>query len=225
MTKLSKENNFSYLFFALITMLFSTALLGTLQQEWIRSILDITIFGLLVVGTYSVRTERSWLWAFVAITLVLISFAILHALLPKTLATVLHLSLILFFFVGGFLLSYKQILLVRNVNKNVMLGSIVLYLLLGLIWTIIYLLILLVFPESFNGLEALPWQENFSRVVYYSFVTLTTLGYGDISPKNGIAEFFVYLQTIVGVFYMAIVVSTLVSSRLAQLQKDAPSDG
>jgi len=205
-------------------MLFSTALLGTLQQEWIRTILDVTTFGLFVVGTYSVRTERSWLWAFIAMSLVLIVFTILHALLPKTIATALHLSIILFFFIGGFLLSYKQILLVRNVNQNVMLGSIVLYLLLGLIWTIIYLLILLAFPDAFNGLEAIAWQENFSRVVYYSFVTLTTLGYGDISPKNGIAEFFVYLQTIFGVFYMAIIVSTLVSSRLAQLQKEPPSD-
>jgi len=225
MTKISTKNNFNYLFFALLTLLFSTALLGVLEQKWAKVILDVTILGVLVVGTYSVRSERSWIWAVVTMFTILLGISLLHEFLPNTLATAIHLSVILLFFVGSFLLSYKQILLVRNVNQNIMIGSVVLYLLLGLIWTVIYLLLLLFFPDAFNGLEAIGWQENFSRVAYYSFVTLTTLGYGDISPKNSLAEFFVYLQTIVGVFYMAIIVSTLVSSRLAQLQKESSSDG
>jgi hypothetical protein len=224
MTKISTENNFSYLFFALLTLLFSTALLGVLHQEWIKVILDITIFGVFVVGTYSVKTERSWLWAVAVMSTMLVLFSLLHQFISGTIATAVHLLIILLFFIGSFLLSYKQILLVRDINRNIMIGSLVLYLLLGLIWTIIYLLILLVFPDAFNGLEPLSWQENFSRVAYYSFVTLTTLGYGDISPKNSIAEFFVYLQTIAGLFYMAIIVSSLVSSRLAKLQKEHLSD-
>ena len=225
MKKISTENNFNYLFFALVTLLFSTALLGVLEQAWAKTVVDLTILGVFVMGTYSVRTERHWIWAVGTMFTILLGIFFLHEFLPDTLATALHLTIILLFFVGSFLLSYKQILLVRSVNQNIMIGSVVLYLLLGLIWTIIYLLLLLFFPDAFNGLEPLAWQENFSRVAYYSFVTLTTLGYGDISPKNSLAEFFVYLQTIIGVFYMAIIVSTLVSSRLAQLQKESPSDG
>jgi len=225
MKKISTENNFNYLFFALVTLLFSTALLGVLEQAWAKTVVDLTILGVFVMGTYSVRTERHWIWAVGTMFTILLGIFFLHEFLPDTLATALHLTIILLFFVGSFLLSYKQILLVRSVNQNIMIGSVVLYLLLGLIWTIIYLLLLLFFPDAFNGLEPLAWQENFSRVAYYSFVTLTTLGYGDISPKNSLAEFFVYLQIIVGVFYMAIIVSTLVSSRLAQLQKESPSDG
>jgi len=225
MKKISTENNFNYLFFALVTLLFSTALLGVLEQAWAKTIVDLIILGVFVMGTYSVRTERHWIWAVGTMFTILLGIFFLHEFLPDTLATALHLTIILLFFVGSFLLSYKQILLVRSVNQNIMIGSVVLYLLLGLIWTLIYLLLLLFFPDAFNGLAPLAWQENFSRVAYYSFVTLTTLGYGDISPKNSLAEFFVYLQTIVGVFYMAIIVSTLVSSRLAQLQKESPSDG
>ena len=224
MKKITTQNNFNYLFFALLTLLFATALLGVLQQAWVQTLLDVIILGVFVIGTYSVRTERNWIWAVGTMFVLLLSISILHQFLPETLATAIHLSIILLFFVGSFLLSYKQILMVRNVNQNIMVGSVVLYLLLGLIWAMIYLLILLFFPDAFNGLESLAWQENFSRVAYYSFVTLTTLGYGDISPKNSIAEFFVYLQTIVGVFYMAIIVSTLVSSRLAQLQNTPQTD-
>ncbi|RLA58634.1 MAG: two pore domain potassium channel family protein, partial [Epsilonproteobacteria bacterium] len=82
----------------------------------------------------------------------------------------------------------------------------------------IYLLILAMDPEAFSGIEAANWQQIFARVSYYSFVTLTTLGYGDILPKNHIAEFFVYMEAIIGVFYMAIIVSSLISLRLSSLE-------
>ena len=93
-------------------------------------------------------------------------------------------------------------------------GSAVLYLLIGLLWTVIYLLLLMIYPDAFIGLEQIAWQENYPRVAYYSFVTLTTLGYGDISPNNSIAQFFVYSEAIAGVFFMALIVSSLVSARL-----------
>nr|WP_269764034.1 potassium channel family protein [Shewanella benthica] len=49
-------------------------------------------------------------------------------------------------------------------------------------------------------------------MAYFSFVTLTTLGYGDISPISPFSQVLVYMEAIAGVFYMAIVVASLVSS-------------
>ena len=63
-------------------------------------------------------------------------------------------------------------------------------------------------------MEAISWGQNFSNAAYFSFVTLTTLGYGDISPLTPLAQVVVYLEAITGVFYMAIVVSSLVSSNI-----------
>lgn len=63
-------------------------------------------------------------------------------------------------------------------------------------------------------------HENFSDAAYFSFVTLTTLGYGDILPITPIAKVFAYLEAIIGVFYMAIVVSSLVSSSREQYFSD-----
>jgi voltage-gated potassium channel Kch len=63
-------------------------------------------------------------------------------------------------------------------------------------------------------MEATSWGQNFSNAAYFSFVTLTTLGYGDISPLTQLAQVIVYLEAIVGVFYMAIIVSSLVSSNI-----------
>ncbi len=61
-------------------------------------------------------------------------------------------------------------------------------LLLGLMWAIAYLMLLHVFPDSFHGLKPGPWHENFSDAAYFSFVTLTTLGYGDILPVTPLAR-------------------------------------
>ena len=71
---------------------------------------------------------------------------------------------------------------------------------------------------AFHSIEVVSWQDNLTKMIYYSFVTLTTLGYGDILPQNTLAEFFVYLEAIAGVFYMAIIVASIVSARLSHIQ-------
>ncbi len=215
MKKLSHENNFHYLFTALMLLLLSMALLHQIQTLWLNNIIELIILLVLLVGVHTLQTDKSWKWAVYFMVLTLIIFVATQKMFRiAIIVDYLHLFILLFFFIGSFKLSFKQIIMSTEVNQNMIVGSIVLFLLLGLIWTIFYLLLLNISPEAFNGLESLPWQENFSRVAYFSFVTLTTLGYGDISPHNSISEFFVYSEAIVGVFYMAIIVSTLVSARL-----------
>jgi voltage-gated potassium channel Kch len=120
--------------------------------------------------------------------------------------------LVLFlFFLGSFKLAVRQILFTGEVDGNKIVGSVSLYLLIGLMWTTVYMMLLVFDPHAFNGIETARWQQLFSRVAYYSFVTLTTLGYGDISPASRIAEFFAEMETVTGVFYMAIFVSSLIN--------------
>jgi len=130
------------------------------------------------------------------------------------------LLILLMFFTGSFSVAVKQVLFEGDIDGNKIIGSLSLYILLGLIWTDIYLLLLEIDPAAFSGIETINWQQSFSRVAYYSFVTLTTLGYGDILPTNHLAEFFVYLEAIIGVFYMAIIVSSLISLRLSALENE-----
>ncbi|MDB4410029.1 potassium channel family protein, partial [Gammaproteobacteria bacterium] len=60
-----------------------------------------------------------------------------------------------------------------------------------------------------------PWLENYTSAIYFSFVTITTLGYGDISPVLPLARFLVIMEAIVGVFYMAILVASLIGVRMS----------
>jgi len=79
-----------------------------------------------------------------------------------------------------------------------------------------YLLIAEAVPEAFNGLHQAPWYENFSALSYFSFVTLTTLGYGDISPRLALPKFLAYMEAVVGVLYIAILVASLIGARMSE---------
>lgn len=220
MKQITQENNFVYLFFSLIIFLFSAAIMsefpGTLGQD----IFSIVTILMLILSIKSLRTEKTWMWAVYAMVLSFVVLTVLGKIFDHQLNVYLSLILLLTFFIGSFSTAAKQVLFVGDIDGNKIIASLSLYILLGLIWTVIYLLLLVMDPTSFSGVEAANWQQSFSRVAYYSFVTLTTLGYGDILPTNHVSEFFVYLEAIIGVFYMAIIVSSLISLRLAAIEKE-----
>ena len=90
-------------------------------------------------------------------------------------------------------------------------GAIAVYLLLGFIWAEAYELVALWHPGAFTGAVdgsgSLPWT-------YYSFVTLTTMGYGDIMPVHPLARAVAVLEALTGQLYLAIMLARLVSLEL-----------
>ncbi len=213
MKKLTNKNNFAYLFVSLIVFLFNAAVVVEFPSSWNRDIFSFVTIVMLGVSIKSLKTDKTWVWTVYS----LITFFIITTILEKIFSNQLHvysiLLILLIFFIGSFITAARQILFVGEIDMNKIIGSLSLYLLLGLIWTVIYLLLLAIDPTVFSGIEATHWEDDFSRMSYYSFVTLTTLGYGDILPVNRIAEFFVYMEAIIGVFYMAIIVASLISHR------------
>jgi voltage-gated potassium channel len=220
MKQITQKNNFVYLFFSLLIFLFSAAIMSEFPGSVGQDIFSLVTILMLVVSIKSLKTEKTWKWAVYAL---IVSFMILTALgkfFDHQLYVYLILAILLMFFIGSFSTAAKQVLLVGDIDGNKIIGSLSLYILLGLIWAVIYLLLLVMDPTAFSGIETANWQQSFSRVAYYSFVTLTTLGYGDILPTNHVAEFFVYLEAIIGVFYMAIIVSSLISLHLSALEAE-----
>ena len=218
MEQLSKQNNFVYLFFSLIIFLFSAAVEVEFPGSWGKDIFSIVTILMLALSIKSLQTERTWKWTVYALIVFFAILTVLGKFFNHQAYVYLILMILLIFFIGSFASAAKQVLFVGDIDGNKIIGSLTLYILLGLIWTMIYLLLLAMDPQAFSGLEVTNWQQGFSRVAYYSFVTLTTLGYGDILPTNHIAEFFVYMEAIIGVFYMAIIVSSLISLRLSAIQ-------
>jgi len=219
MKQLTQANNFVYLCGALIALLFSASLVQVFSGTWGEELFSLVSIVMLIVSMKSIHTDVTWK----KIVYVLIFFLFVITFISKmfnfSYIPYLNLIILLIFFIGSFWKAYKQILFEGKVDTNKIIGSLSLYLLLGLIWTTLYLILIQIDPTAFSGIDAGNWKQNFSQVAYYSFVTLTTLGYGDILPVNRVAQFFVYMEAIMGVFYMAIIVSSLISLRLASLER------
>jgi hypothetical protein len=82
---------------------------------------------------------------------------------------------------------------------------------LGLIWTLAYLLLAQLAPGSFAfALAGSRGMDNFNAF-YFSFSTLTTLGFGDITPVSKVARTLSIMETVTGTLYVAILISRLVS--------------
>ena len=219
MKELSQENNFLYLCLSLIVLLFAASLVQVSSGTWGEDFFSLITLVMLIVSIKSVYTNLEWRKILYALIVLFVLVSGIAKLFSIPFMPYVSLTILFIFFVGSFRTAYRQILFEGKVDGNKIIGSLSLYLLLGLIWTVIYLFIFELDPTAFTGIESGNWKQNFSQMAYYSFVTLTTLGYGDMLPVNKVAQFFVYMEAIIGVFYMAIIVSSLISLRLAALEK------
>ncbi len=128
------------------------------------------------------------------------------------------LIVVFLFYVLSAGLAMRHVLFGKVVTINKLVGAMCIYLLLGLIWALMYSFLDLLHPDSFTGLHASTVDMRTWAFVYYSFVTLTTLGYGDITPVRSVVRSLRYLEAIAGQFYIAILVASLIGARLARRQ-------
>lgn len=221
---INNQNNFFYLTLALVFLLISASLDKVITSGLLQYILE--AFTLITFGIclLSLRFDKSWFRFLLSLVVAWLVAVIIRAVLGVEEIEVIMLLLMFIFFYGTFRSIMRQILFTGSINTNKIIGSMTLFLLLGLMWAIGYLILIHFLPGSFHGINKGPWHENFADAAYFSFVTLTTLGYGDILPITPIAKVFAYLEAIVGVFYMAIVVSSLVSSSRVQYFNDNSDD-
>ncbi|HTR02004.1 MAG TPA: potassium channel family protein [Thermoanaerobaculia bacterium] len=103
-------------------------------------------------------------------------------------------------------------------------GSIVAYLLIGVLWCVAYQLIHFLVPGAFNFPDkaAIVPRSLSHRLVYFSFITLTTVGYGDITPVYPVARTLAAVEGLIGQLYPAILIARLVSLQISSRPSDAP---
>lgn len=177
----------------LFTLLLFSALYAELDQR--RTFVTALIIGIpyIVVHWINVLVER-------------VEFLLLGPLL----------SIIFFGYIILNLLRY--LLKAKRVTANMLFAAISVYLLIGFEWTNVYIFIERLAPGSFifshSGQPVDP--RHFSDLVYYSFTTLTTLGYGDVYPASDFARTFAILEAITGVLYSAVIIARLVGIYIVQ---------
>lgn len=115
-------------------------------------------------------------------------------------------------YTAAIMLSYffKQ----KEITADVIIGGICVYFLIGLMWAYIFIALEMVHPGSFH--IAKDAVANEAEFTYFSFVTLTTLGYGDTTPLSTPARNFVLIEAVMGQLYIAILIARLVGIHIAQ---------
>jgi voltage-gated potassium channel Kch len=162
--------------------------------------------------------KDKWLIVFVAIVILLSFFLQLSALYyDKTLITSLRFSVIIVFYLlmTYFCLSFTA--QDKTISITTLFGSISAYLFIGFIFAYIYLLIALISPNSFTGLNT----QYDANAIYFSFITLTTVGYGEIVPLKPIAQNFVWLESFTGQCYLAVLMGQLVGRYVAEHMRES----
>jgi hypothetical protein len=123
----------------------------------------------------------------------------------------------------------RDIFAERTISRDEVVGTVCGYLLAAAMWGNLYAIVELLAPGSFAltpelAKAATDWDGRIATFNYFSLVTLTTVGYGDITPLHAPATALAALEAVFGQFYIAIVVAQLVGLRLAQaLAPPAPA--
>lgn len=99
----------------------------------------------------------------------------------------------------------------KHVNRETLAAAVGVYVLFGMAMTRIYWLLFMVSPGAFHFTEPVTNLPMLPSFLYYSFVVMTTVGFGDILPVTALARSLTILHSIISVFYLAITISRLVS--------------
>ena len=113
-------------------------------------------------------------------------------------------------------MTLKQTFLPGEVNVHRVMGGVAAYLLIGVTWAFGYKLLLEKIPEAIHFQSSITGFSTGepSRLIYFSFATLTTLSFGDAYPVHRIARSLVISEALIGQLYPAILIATLVGMAL-----------
>ena len=178
-------------------------------------------FALVLVLVAGVRSLMGFRWMFrigvaLAVSWVTLELVYLFSQAESLVIMIALVALVFVALVG--LMALRDVLFGGEVDENRLMGSMCVYLLIGLAWSYVFTLLHTVSPTSFEGIAGAttaPHAIAF-QFVYYSFVTLTTLGYGEITPASPVAQTLAYMEAVTGQFYLTILVAALVGMLLSK---------
>jgi hypothetical protein len=214
-------------FSALLATLAATLLLTPFVSDDSGDVSRFRFFGSAVIlaGIYAVSRRRILLFAGLALALPAIALEWWLALHPAPALVIAHFALSLGFLCYTAAVILYTILDEERVTLDTVLGGISVYLLLGLIWVLAYSMVEHLAPGSFRADGAPlprprdPGEFRQPDLMYFSYVTLTTVGYGDVLAKTTVARALAAAEAVTGSLYLAVFVARLVGLHLAHHQR------
>ena len=224
-----ERNKFTYLLIVLLlNILFLPALISFRLEEFpnIGVILTSAAFTLLMLFAIVVTSANRFI-IILAIAIVLPNLILLWLrigieeedwrFMLRNILDVAFLSLVT-------VLIIRYIFSTKRITFDYINAALCVYLILGLLWVSLYEIAENIEPGSFvlpnDGLADFSGDENHGdilvRKIYFSFVTLLTLGYGDVVPIHSIARLLAIMEALIGQIFLVVLVARLVGIHVAQ---------
>jgi ion channel len=194
----------------LLSLLFAILLTPVLDRDgWRRMVLVAVTFIPVVISVVRLSQIKIWVWPSVLLALGNVIFVVAGNTFRSRALTGIRWGFLAAFFAltAAGLFSYLRNS--RSVAQAQLYTAVSIYLLLGLLWTTLYLAMDAFYPGSIR-IGSLPADRQ-TELLYFSLITLSTIGYGDIVPLSGEARILAALEGVTGVLYIAITVALLVS--------------
>lgn len=177
-------------------------------------LLNIIGAAVLFAGTYAVSLRKKLFYASLGLAVIAVVLNCLILFFPNQgliLSTNICLLIVLAFFTASIL---ADVLRAGRITADKIYGALCVYLLIGFAWGILYAILEQLEPGSFSApAESGGVAVHVARVMrmrYFSLVTLTTVGFGDIVPRSAAARMFATLEAVMGQIYLAVLVARLV---------------
>jgi hypothetical protein len=171
--------------------------------------------AVLVVAVVTLAGSRTLIMVAFAVGLLVVAAVVVSAEIPSSLTKALHFGATL---LGLGLLSWivlRSVFAPGKVTMHRVRGAVVAYLNAGLLFTAAYRLVWELAPHAFSGLSVAPENpSSLAEMLYFSFTTLTTTGYGDITPVHPVARSLANLEGIVGQVFPATYLARIVTLQL-----------
>jgi voltage-gated potassium channel len=199
------RHRYTILFYSMFLLLVTMPIVTTLG--WSGLLVRLQVGTCLVAAVMPSATRRTW-WAFLAA----VTLLVLAEILPvqgkpsSAPAIMLGLTALTFLLVAAGALRFAVTR--TNVTSETVHAALSTYLLAGIAFGEVYWLAEIVHPGSLTGPD--PFSE--ANAVYYSFVTLATLGYGDFLPRTAITRGIATFEVIGGQLFLAVLVSRLIGA-------------
>lgn len=216
---------FQFLLSALIILILTLPLLPALPLlgNWSRYAASF-FFSLMLLAAVAAVSQRRAVGMIAlcvyAVTAMLEIFGIFYQSVPLQIAD--H-ALSIIFLGGVIIIILKNLFYTGKISIDTICAALSVYLLMAILWSVLYTLVDAISPGSFafnteigNGLSSMQFDDKLSMVpLYYSLVTITTLGYGDIVPITPMASMLAVIEAVIGQFYLTVLVAWLVGMHIS----------
>lgn len=188
-----------------------------IESETIRLLITSLVFSMLMIsGVMSMSRKAALRFSAGLVAFMAITLRWLRLVIPTPIIEIVGSIAVLAFMILLIFVTLSKVYSKGRVTAHRVKGAIAVYLLIGLTFAVLYGLLALTIPDAFNlpqDVQNLPSVRQ-EILTYFSFVTLTTLGYGDITATHEISRMLVVMEGLFGQLYPATLLARLVSLSL-----------